>query len=316
MSNARLEYINRIQSIIFCLESQDKYNDYISDLAPIPINSNHNLQAQLLRNGLAISIFCYLEDFIKARINECINQLPSAYNQFSLIPKALKIRLTHLTLEGITKRSLTIKNNGTEADLINFIQSETKHISSTINAPFSTSNFAFGWAKENLNTVDIANIFKEFFIKDFWRKVNYLSSIINLTLINSEDDFKNIMKNRHKAAHVANTQIPSNTLFDLAKSSFIIAFCIDYLISKSIHLIFTKNTYHLDSNYDFNFSVLKFRNIKHSNNQWKEYSKSNKCIKIHDDFNTLFNLSSGRLKNNDFLICYSKNGFIKAWDIK
>ena len=174
MSNARLEYINRIQSIIFCLESQDKYNDYISDLAPIPINSNHNLQAQLLRNGLAISIFCYLEDFIKARINECINQLPSAYNQFSLIPKALKIRLTHLTLEGITKRSLTIKNNGTEADLINFIQSETKHISSTINAPFSTSNFAFGWAKENLNTVDIANIFKEFFIKDFWRKVNYL----------------------------------------------------------------------------------------------------------------------------------------------
>ena len=137
-----------------------------------------------------------------------------------------------------------------------------------------------------------------------------------MTLINSEDDFKNIMKNRHKAAHVANTQIPSNTLLDLAKSSFIIAFCFYFLISKSIHLIFTKNIYHLDSNYDFNFSVLKFRNIKHSNNQWKEYSKSNKCIKIHDDFNTLFNLSSGRLKNNDFLICYSKNGFIKAWDIK
>ena len=208
MSNARQEYFKRVQSIIYCLENQNLYNDFINDKSLTPENQMHNLQAQLLRNGLAISIFCYLEDFIKARINEGIFQLSSIYNTFNQLPISLKMRLTYLTLEGINKRSLTIKNNSDEQTLISFIQAEAKHISSTSSPNFTTSNYAFGWHKENINATDIQNIFKEFFINDLWRKVQLLSSHINSPIINAQSDFTNIMKNRHKAAHVANTQIP------------------------------------------------------------------------------------------------------------
>ncbi|APV34547.1 hypothetical protein [Acinetobacter soli] len=319
MSNARIDYISRIQSIIFCLENQTQYADFMIDKPPVPVNIYHNSQAQLLRNGLAISIFCYLEDFIKARVNECINEIPSIYNHFSLIPtKELKMRLTHSTLEGINKRSATLKINSDEATLFNFIQNETKHISSTLSHNFTTSSYAFGWSKENINSTDIKIIFQDFFIKDFWGKVKLLSSHITSSLIDPETEFKNIMKNRHKAAHVANTQIPSNSLFDLAKSSFIIAFCVDYYISKSIKLIRINDLNHMSSAYNFTTDFTTFKIIKFENSKWKEYSTSNpkRCIKIGIDFDNLKNLVSSRLKNNQFLICFSKENYIKAWDIK
>lgn len=319
MSNARVDYISRIQSIIFCLENQAQYTDFMIDRPPLAINLQHNLQAQLLRNGLVISIFCYLEDFIKARINECINELPNIYNHFSNIPtKELKIRLTHATLEGVAKRSATLKINSDETTLFNFIQNETKHISSTLSQPFSTSSFAFGWAKENINSTDIKMIFQEFFIKDFWGKVNLLSSYINATLISAESEFKNIMKSRHKAAHVANTAIASNTVFELAKSSFTIAFCCDYYISKSLKLMTTNESSHMNSSYEFYANFPKFRTIKFSQNKWKEYSKINPliCVKTDPDFQNLFNISSLKLHDNEFLLCFSKNNFIKAWEIK
>ena len=289
------------------------------DRPHLEINLQHNLQAQLLRNGLVISIFCYLEDFIKNRVNECINELPSIYNHFSNIPtKELKNRLTYSTLEGIAKRSATLKINSNETSLYNFIQNETKHISSTLLQPFSTSSFAFGWSKENINSTDIKMIFQEFFIKDFWGKVNLLSSYINSTLISAENDFKNIMKSRHKAAHVANTVIASNTLFELAKSSFIIAFCCDYYISKSIKLMAANEPNHMNSSYDFCANFPKFRTIKFSQNKWKEYSKINPlhCIKTDTNFDNLFQRSALKLYNNEFLICFSENNFIKAWEIK
>lgn len=319
MSNARTDYISRIQSIIFCLENQTQYADFMIDKPPIAINLEHNLQAQLLRNGLAISIFCYLEDFIKARINECINELPTIYSHFSNIPtKELKIRLTHATLEGVAKRSSTLKLNSDEITLFNFIQNETKHISSISSQPYTTSSFAFGWAKENINASDIKTLFQEFFIKDFWGKVRSLSSYINTPLIAPESEFKNIMKSRHRAAHAANTIIPSNTLFELAKSSFVIAFCCDYFISKSLKLMKINETNHMNSSYDFSNNFSKFRTIKFSQNKWKEYSKSNplKCVKTDIDFHNIFNIASSKLQNNEFLLCFSKDNFVKAWEIK
>lgn len=173
MSNARQEYFKRVQSIIYCLENQNLYNDFINDKSLTPENQMDNLQAQLLRNGLAISIFCYLEDFIKARINEGIFQLSSIYNTFNQLPISLKMRLTYLTLEGINKRSLTIKNNSDEQTLISFIQAEAKHISSTSSPNFTTSNYAFGWHKENINATDIQNIFKEFLSMICGEKFNF-----------------------------------------------------------------------------------------------------------------------------------------------
>lgn len=319
MSNARTDYINRIQSIIFCLENQSNYGEFMNDKSPTPQNLNHNLQAQLLRNGLAISIFCYLEDFIKNRINECINQIPNIYNHFSQIPtNQLKLRLTHSTLEGITKRSSTLKANSDLTTLVNFIQSETKHLSSTSSINYTTSSYAFGWSKENINSNDIKMVFQDFFIKDFWGKVENLSSYINLSLINPENDFKNIMKSRHRAAHVANTLIPSTTLTDLAKSSFIIAFCLDYFITKSIKLMYNNDTTHLNSSFDFSANFYKYRTIKYSDNKWKEYSKliPTRCTKIDTDFQNLFNYSLSKLKNNEFLISFSKDNFVKAWEIK
>lgn len=316
MSNARQEYLKRVQSIIYCLENQDSYNDFINDKSLTPENQMHNFQAQLLRNGLAISIFCYLEDFIKARINECIFQLSSVYSTFNQLPSSIKIRLTYLTLEGITKRSSTIRNNADEQTLINFIQTEAKHISSTLLPNFTTSNFAFGWNKENINANDIKDIFKEFFIKDLWRKVQLLSSHINSPILDAESDFINIMKNRHKAAHVANTQIPITNLSDLTKSCFVIAFCVDYLITTSLRLIQQSNQDHQNSNYNFSTNLPTLRKIFFNAEKWKAYSPSGHCIKVENNFELLFNKSISKLTHNQVLICFSKQNFLQAWEIK
>lgn len=316
MSNSRQEYLQRVQAITHCLENQSLYNGFINDKSLTPENQMHNLQAQLLRNGLAISIFCYLEDFIKGRINECISRLSSLYTSFNQLPKILKMRLTYLTLEGITKRSATLKNNSDEPALISFIQNEVKHISSTLSNNYTTSNYAFGWYKENINANDIETIFKEFFINDLWRKIQALSSHINSPIIDPKSDFTRIMKNRHRAAHVANAQIPITDLSDLAKSCFVMAFSIDYLITTSLKLIEQSNQDHKNSNYNFSSNLPTLRKVEFETDKWKSYSSSGHCIKVENSFENIFNISKQRLPSNQVLICFSQQNFLQGWEIK
>ncbi|MEN8427479.1 HEPN domain-containing protein [Acinetobacter schindleri] len=315
MSSARQEYLQRVQAIIHCLENQSLYNDFINDRSLTPENQMHNLQAQLLRNGLAISIFCYLEDFIKGRISECIFKLSSLYTSFNQLPDLLKMRLTYLTLEGIAKRSFTLKNNSNEPALISFIQTEVKHISSTLSNNYTTSNYAFGWHKENINANDVQNIFKEFFINDIWRKVQLLSSHINSQIIDAKSDFTRIMKNRHRAAHVANAQTPITDLSDLTKSCFVMAFSIDYLITTSLKLIEQSNQDHQNSNYNFSTNLPTLRKVKFESDKWKLYSPSGHCLKVENDFENIFHISKQRLPTNQVLICFSKTNFLQGWEI-
>ena len=64
-SLARTEYFERISSIISSFERQHLYNNFLNEISPI--ESPHNNQARLLRNGLSISNFCFFEDLIKQR---------------------------------------------------------------------------------------------------------------------------------------------------------------------------------------------------------------------------------------------------------
>ncbi|NUF85750.1 hypothetical protein, partial [Acinetobacter seifertii] len=123
ISTARTEYFERINSIISSFERQQIYNNFLNELSPI--ESLHNNQARLLRNGLSISNFCFFEDFIKSRLGECLQELPNIFSDFESLPEALQQVLTINALESIQKRGETIKRSKSTPDAIKFIQEHT-----------------------------------------------------------------------------------------------------------------------------------------------------------------------------------------------
>lgn len=101
----------------------------------------------------------FFEDFIKSRLGECLQDLPSIFRDFQSIPDALQQVITINALESIQKRGETIKRSKSIPDAINFIQENTYSIGSTYNnsTPYSISKFSLGWSKENINFDDYVN---------------------------------------------------------------------------------------------------------------------------------------------------------------
>ena len=141
--------------------------------------------------------------------------------------------------------------------------------------------------------------------------------MLNITLIQPSDIFRNAAQRRHEAAHNPNSDAPLTDLTDFILQAKIIAFAFDALISKSLKYI-------LDNNNDFLLGDLKtlpehlkFRFLKEVGGIWKEYVGNNKrAYRARSDFNKLLNASKSRAKNkNEILVVKPSENSITDWFI-
>ncbi|WP_295716664.1 HEPN domain-containing protein [Mucilaginibacter sp.] len=239
-------------------------------------NIDHNERARFLRNGLAITGFNILEDFIKNRIGEVLALISTSGIDFSRLPERIQeITLFH-SLKGIHVLSQRKKDNSEDWKL--FIQQETEKISSTQNTTYQLSPYSIGWDKSNLGKSDIESFLGHFKVGNVWVNINEISRAIGQTIPFPDQFFQSAGSRRHSAAHNPNALVSYIDLeaYGLSVKSF--AFALDALLSQSARFIIDNDVSYLTTSKKIVHSDIQIRYIKMVNTSYKEMSANNTTV--------------------------------------
>ncbi len=312
MANAKINFITRINT----------FESIVYPNTPNDINLNsraltetlHNDKVRMLRNGMSIIGFTILEDFIKRSTGEILKGIGLTSCNFNLLSDRLKEAVTFYALKGISSRADTLRRNS--EDFITFIQNETGFISSTKSSVFELSEYSIGWDKSNLNSGDISDILNILNVDGGWNSIQRLSSLINCSILNPDQVFKNFAMNRHKSAHNSDAASLLTDLESFINQSKIIAFCFDTLLYKSLSYIRLNNPNFLNLTLKSRPQDIKIRYLIENTDKWKEYANNNltRAYRSSNDYYTILNDAKLRAQsNNEVLLVKYENNSIKDW---
>jgi hypothetical protein len=187
-----------------------------------------NAKARLIRNGLAVVGFSFLEDFLRERTAEILTYLAASGVSFNLLPEKVKNGTTFGLLKALASR---VQFEYDDAARIAFAQAHAGYIASTGGAPFQLSPLSFGFKNSNIGADEVADIVRAFRINAPWQTFGTLAQRVGLGALPLEDAFTNASKRRHKAAHEAGSTTPHNDLENYVGEATAIAFGFDALLS-------------------------------------------------------------------------------------
>lgn len=278
----------------------------------LPTQTEHNNIARLLRNGLAVVGFVALEDFIKNRTIEILNEIAASHIPFSNLTEDLRFYSTVEVLKSIQRVSSFEVNR---IDKIAFVQNETKTISSSLNTSYDLNKHTFGFSNSNIGKDEIKKILKSFNISDSWNKQTALASIIGITSLPLENSFTNAASRRHKAAHDISSAIPSVDLIQYINEAIAIALTFDALISYSKTKLINNNAAFIANTTIIDHNSIKLSYVRKEANKWK-YKRRGRTNAVNTNTDKVSLLTTvvplARL-NNECLVVYNETNKIVDW---
>ena len=301
MPSAKEDFISRIRCLNISIGSASVTNRSLIDV-------EHNSVARMLRNGLAVVSFAALEDFIKKRASEAMNEISRCSLPFTSLPEKLQSAATYEAISALNYQlSLRIKE-----DKIPYIQEHAAKIASTGTSSFELSTHTFAYNQANVNQQTIGTILKSFNVEDPWKQMTEISSKLGLTALPLVESYKNAARRRHKAAHVASADTPQTDISQFVKESFAIAISFDSLLSNAIKKLNTNDQDYIEGRTKIRSIDIKFRTIKYVDNRWKEYSEnSNRAYRTATDLSTLISSTKNRASSlGQFYVEFDEEGII------
>ena len=309
MPNARSIFIERINGLDSTL-NDTSLNSALLDKSTAFVQ--HNTSAKLLRNGIAVIGFVFLEDFIKSRIKEVLSELPTYYIAFNDLPDLLRYRTTVGSLRSIMN---LLKYEETRQDQIAYVQNNAAKIGSTMNTSYDLVEVAFGHNNSNINSAEIAETLKAFNIPDAWNQMNTVSNTIGLSTLSLKVSFDNAAIRRHKAAHDATANTPNMDLSQYVKDALAIALSFDSLLCNAIQKFKLHDRNFLNGTIAINSSSVNISKIYKDGRNWKmKKLSSTRSLKNDPDFNVVkaFALSKSA-SDKETLLIYNENNKLVEW---
>lgn len=309
MPNARSIFIERINGLDLTLNDSTLNSSLVEKSTLFP---QHNTSAKLLRNGLAVIGFVFLEDFIKSRVKEVLTELPSFSIAFNDLPQLLRYRTTVGSLKSIMN---LIRYEETKEDEILFVQGNAAKIGSTVNTTYDLVEVAFGHNNSNIKSAEIAETLKAFNVPDAWNQMSSVSNSIGLTALPLKNSFDNAAIRRHKAAHDANANTPNLDLSQFVKDAFAIALAFDALLCKSIFKFKTHDTNFINGTTVVSSVDVKFSKVFKEGSKWK-YKKigSTRSLKNNNDFNIIKTFAINKsISDQETLLIYNEHNKLVEW---
>jgi hypothetical protein len=306
MPTTKEDFLNRIKFLRLSLQIEATRDESLK-------GSEHNQIAKLLRNGVAVVGFASLEEFIKRRISKILLEISNTTVKFDRLPNKLKHAVTFDCLSALNYQMKF--NSNTQEDKIIFTQEQASKIASTATDSYNLTEYAFGYAKPNINSDDVAEILKAFGFDDPWVKMTNLASKMGLTALPLKNSFENAAKRRHAAAHIAYTDTPQVDLEQFVKEALSIAVSYDCLLTHALKLITNNDNSYLRDTKKINGVNICLRFIKYDNRTWIEIrEKSKKAYRRSKDYKLLIKDAILRSKkNNEALLIFDDTGNLNSW---
>jgi hypothetical protein len=191
--------------------------------------SEHNSVANLLRKGLSIVAFNILEDFIKNKSYEALNEISLSGISFQNLPIELQENSISGALSSLNFQSNFIKKENPNYKQI--IQQETHKIASTSTTPFSLSKYSLLSSGSNVTSKEVNEFLRAFGILNGWGTLKNISDSIGGGIPDLAQAYKLASERRNNSAHSANFTYNSTWLSNLKSEIIAICASIDIAIS-------------------------------------------------------------------------------------
>lgn len=221
MSVSREHLIGRIAAI------QTIMADPVSiDTSPVPTASS---AAVAIRNGCMVMLFCALEGFVRDRSLECARSIDQTTVPYLHLPQGLKVASLVATYEGL----LNLSRGWPIADkLAAFERASIAAASGSLNSSYQFTDYSFARDKSNIGSEDIAKIARSFGVDNFWSSARTVSQRAGMGLPgNMDETFKQLARERHKAAHVPSHAVTHSFLTAAVPGTLSLAIAFDSLLS-------------------------------------------------------------------------------------
>lgn len=270
-------------------------------ISSMPHSDPQNIKARMLRNGLAITAFIILEDFLKNRIGEILEGINFNSVPFTSLYDEIKVASTLNALDSISSRANYLRRNG--QDWLTFIQKETQKISSTSKSKVKLSKYSIGWDRSNIGSDDIPKWLKIFRVEGGWQTIQKITTKAEVTLVAPETVFRSSAERRHSAAHDPSSDSLLSDLMQFTKEAKAISLGFDALITKGLTEINKPNLELLTGIRKINESDIEFRFILKVGRYWKEYKDtSRKALKRSYDLSDAIKEAKKRAKRKGEII--------------
>lgn len=263
MASAKQDFIVRLRTLHISINNTEALHSRALT------ETSHNEIARMLRNGLAVVGFAALEDFIKKRSSEVMDDVGRSAVPFNKLPEKLQIAATYDAISALSYQ-LSIRD---KSEKIEYIQEHALKISSTATSNYEITKHAFGYNQANINAETIKQILLSFNVLDPWNQITIIASRLGLTALPLQESYKNAASRRHRAAHIANTDTPQGDIAQFVKEAFAIAIGFDVMLSKALGCINTHDTGFLSGSKKLKADEVVFRFVKHVDGRWKEFAE-------------------------------------------
>lgn len=193
----------------------------------LPLGSTANIDARILRNGIAISVFALLEGYVSDIFERLASQLNGATLNYNNLPDDLRHFLTIDAIKGLSNKIGIVDRSSR----LSFAELHMPRIASFSHNPPQYTSFGFSPAGSNVSHEDIKNAFRAFQVTDPWRKLANICSAMGSSRVDLQNDYKTISQTRHRAAHDAGANVPSGDLQTNIRNAILIGIAVDVLTS-------------------------------------------------------------------------------------
>ena len=189
--------------------------------------------ARLFRNGLAVSAFAVLEDFLRSRASELFSSVSRSSLAFTELPKALQSLCTEEVVAALRFQVGLRSRNGEDVTVL--VRETGRALASTAQSPYELSDLAFGRSRSNIGQADIADLTRAFNVSDGWSNVTAFAQRMGLASLSLLADFRAATARRHKGAHDAGSEIPLGDLQGFPAQALGIAAGFDALMARAAY---------------------------------------------------------------------------------
>ena len=189
---------------------------------------------RVLRRGATITGLIVLENFVRDRTAEILERLRDWPAQYEDLPKGFRDRATIEALPHIEKfaKMLRRQNGDYETEIL----AEVGRMASMRLQAFGFTRFVAGDYTGNISDVAAVDLLKSFQVKDCWKSMQSLSRDVGFGVPSVKEVFNEMVRNRHRSAHVARYIPNADEVVGLPDKVRLIAICIDAALSASVEV--------------------------------------------------------------------------------
>lgn len=265
MSDAREHFIGRIDAIRTILSTP-----ITIDSTPVPVP---NSAAVTIRNGCMVMLFCALEAFIRGRSLECARRLDQIVVPYPHLPAGLKYASLVGTFEGLLQQTKYWSETDKMAE---FERAAVLIAAGPLGSPYQFNEYSFARDKSNVSADDMRDITKSFHVDNFWAACSGIWNKVGAVVPgNPPDIYKQLSKERNKAAHVAAHNVTHTAISNFLPQTVALALAFDALISMGAHRLSSSAIAHGTIPAKVSDANVEFITVKpHTGSKWAAFRTS------------------------------------------